>query len=185
MTPQPDSLRTKRLVLRRWRDGDMEAFRAINTDPEVARYFPTCPTPEESDELVQRLTTFTKSSGIGPWAVEVPGEASFIGFVGCWPTRPQLHFAPAIEIGWRIDKRFWGRGYAPEGAQAAIEDAFERLNIPEVVAYTTVANEASRRVMEKVGMTRDSADDFDHFLFPAGHPLVRHVVYRINNARST
>lgn len=149
------------------RDDDTEAFHAINTDPEVARFFPKCPTPEESDQIVRTLTDFSESVGIGPWAVEVPDEASFIGFVGCWPTGPQLPFAPAIEIGWRIDKRFWGRGYAPEAARAAIEDAFQRLNIPEVVAYTTIANEPSRRVMDKIGMTRDPAEDFDHFMLPS------------------
>jgi RimJ/RimL family protein N-acetyltransferase len=177
---QPDSQRTPRLILRRWRDEDLFPFRALNADPEVQRYFASGPIgAEESDAIAGRLRGFFDTAPVGPWAVEVPGEASFIGFVGCWPTRPQLPFAPAIEIGWRLARAFWGRGYAPEAAAAALEDAFGRAGIPEAVAYTTLTNEPSRQVMRKLGMRHDSEEDFDHPLVSPDHPLVRHVLYRI------
>jgi RimJ/RimL family protein N-acetyltransferase len=179
MTPQPQELRTARLVLRRWRESDLAPFRRMNADPEVMRFFAGTQDAEQSDESARRLMDFAEAAGIGPWAVELPGEAPFIGFVGCWPTRPQLPFAPAIEVGWRLDKPWWGRGYAPEAAHAALADAFGRLSIPEVVAYTAAGNAPSRQVMEKLGMGRDSAEDFDHFMVPPGHALRRHVLYRL------
>jgi RimJ/RimL family protein N-acetyltransferase len=177
--PQPQELRTPRLLLRRWRPDDREPFRRMNADPDIMRYFESLASPEESDAIADRLEGFAGTESIGPWAVELPGEAPFIGFVGCWPTRPELPFAPAIEVGWRIDKPYWGRGYAPEAAHAALRDAFERLSVPEIVAYTAVPNAPSRQVMEKLGMTHEPAEDFDHFRVPLGHPLRRHVLYRL------
>jgi RimJ/RimL family protein N-acetyltransferase len=179
MTPQPQELRTARLLLRRWREADLAPFRRMNADPEVMRYLAGTQDAEQSDESARRLIGFADSAALGPFAVEVPGEASFIGFVGCWPTRPQLPFAPAIEVGWRLDKAWWGRGYATEAARAALADAFGRLDIPEVVAYTAATNAPSRQVMEKLGMSRDPAEDFDHFMVPPGHALRRHVLYRL------
>jgi RimJ/RimL family protein N-acetyltransferase len=177
---QPDGLRTARLILRRWREEDLAPFRAMNADPQVMRFFGSGPlTAEQSDAIAGRLMSFFDTAGIGPWAVEVPGEAPFIGFVGCWPTRPELPFAPAVEIGWRLAHVFWGRGYAPEAARAALDEAFARGGISEIVSYATLANEPSRRVMRKLGMRHDPAEDFDHPLVPKDHPLVRHALYRI------
>lgn len=178
--PQPQELHTARLLLRRWRPDDREPFRRMNADPDMMRYFESPASREESDAIADRLDGFAGTEAIGPWAVELPGEAPFIGFVGCWPTRPELPFAPAIEVGWRIDKPYWGRGYAPEAARAALRDAFARLSVPEIVAYTAVPNTPSRQVMEKLGMTREPAEDFDHFRVPVGHPLRRHVLYRLS-----
>ncbi len=179
MTPQPQELRTARLLLRRWREADLAPFRRMNADPEVMRFFAGPQDAEQSDATARRLMDFAEAAGIGPWAVELPGEAPFIGFVGCWPTRPQLPFAPAIEIGWRLDKRYWGRGYAPEAARAALADAFRRLAAREIVAYTSAGNTPSRQVMEKLGMVHDPAEDFDHFMYPSDHPHRRQVVYRL------
>lgn len=177
---QPDFLRTQRLILRRWREDDLAPFREMNADPQVLRFFASGPlSPEQSDGVAGRLMGFFDEAPVGPWAVEVPGEASFIGFVGCWPTRPELPFAPVIEIGWRLARPFWGRGYAPEAAEAALDDAFGRCGLPEIVAYTTLANEPSQQVMRKLGMRRDPAEDFDHPLVPQDHPLIRHALYRI------
>lgn len=180
MTPQPLDLRTARLVLRRWRESDLAPFRRMNADPEVMRFFAGPQDAEQSDATARRLMNFAEAAGIGPWAVELPGEASFIGFVGCWPTRPQLPFAPAIEVGWRLDRAFWGRGYAPESARAALVDAFGRAGIPEVVACTAAANAPSRQVMAKLGMSHDPAEDFDHFMYAPDDPHRRCVVYRLS-----
>lgn len=111
--------------------------------------------------------------------MELPGEAPFIGFVGCWPTRPQLPFAPAVEIGWRLDRAWWGRGFAPEAARAALADAFGRLEVPEVVAYAAAANAPSRQVMAKLGMRHDPREDFDHFMYAPDDPHRRCVLYRL------
>ncbi len=177
--PQPQELRTERLLLRRWREADLAPFRAINADAEVMRFFASPQDGEASDASARRLAAFAETARIGPWAVEVPGEAAFAGFVGCWPTRPNLPFAPAIEIGWRIARPFWGRGYAPEAGRAALRDAFDRAGVAEVLAYATHANAPSLHVMRKLGMTYSPAEDFLHFAFPADHPLARHLVYRI------
>ncbi len=177
--PQPQTLRTERLILRRWRESDLEPFRRMNADPDVMRYFPSPQTPEQSDGSARRLMSFAESWHLGPWAMEVPDEVPFIGFVGCWPTRPQLPFAPAVEIGWRLDRAWWGRGYAPEGARAALADAFARLRIPEVVAYAAAANAPSRQVMAKLGMIRNSDEDFEHFMYAPDDPHRRCVLYRL------
>ncbi len=179
IAPQPRALRTERLILRRWREADLEPFRRMNADPEVMRFLVGTQAPEESDARAGRLMGFAESARIGPFAVEVPGEAEFIGFVGCWPTRPQLPFAPAIEIGWRLDKAWWRRGYANEAARAALADASGRFGIPEVVAYTAAGNTPSRQVMEKLGMVQDPKEDFDHFMYPSDHPHRQQVVYRV------
>jgi RimJ/RimL family protein N-acetyltransferase len=177
--PQPQELRTERLLLRRWREADFAPFRALNADAHVMRFFAGPQDAEASDATGGRLMAFADTARLGPWAVEVPGEAAFIGFMGCWPTRPNLPFAPAIEIGWRIARPFWGRGYAPEAGRAALRDAFDRTGVGEVLAYATHANEPSLHVMRKLGMSYSSGEDFTHFTFPADHPHARHVVYRI------
>ncbi|MCU1603241.1 MAG: acetyltransferase, family protein [Frankiales bacterium] len=160
-----------RLVLRQWRDSDREPFAALNADPETMRYFPRTFTREESDVQVDRFAAHIDALGYGLWAVEVDGV--FAGFTGvCWAEG--FAFSPALEIGWRFDKAFWGRGYATEAARAALSVGF--LHAPEVVSFTAVLNEPSWRVMERLGMRRDG--EFDHPRVPADSPLRRHVLYR-------
>jgi RimJ/RimL family protein N-acetyltransferase len=118
--------------------------------------------------------------GLGPWAVEVPGEAPFIGFVGAWSTREELPFAPAVEIGWRLARPYWGRGYAPEAALAALEDAFARFDLDEIVAYAAAANAPSIAVMRRIGMVQDAGGGFDHPRFPEGDPNRRSVLFRLS-----
>jgi len=123
--------------------------------------------------------------GFGFWAIEVPGEAEFAGFTGLAVPRFTSHFTPCVEIGWRIAHEHWGRGYAPEAARAALAHGFEGLGLDEIVSFTAVANLRSRRVMEKLGMSRDPADDFEHPSLAPGHPLRRHVLYRVRRSRWT
>jgi RimJ/RimL family protein N-acetyltransferase len=179
--PQPPVLNTARLTLRRWRDSDFAPFRIMNADPEVMRYFARPQTADESDATASRIMQFF-DAGLGPWAVEVPGEAAFIGFVGCWHVRPHLPFAPAIEIGWRLSRTFWGRGYATETAIAALGDAFDRVEPMEIVAYTAVLNEPSMAVMRRLGMGHDRAADFDNPAVPEGHPNRPHALFRLSRA---
>jgi RimJ/RimL family protein N-acetyltransferase len=172
-------LRTERLLLRRWRAGDLEPFAAINADPLVMEHFPAALSRADSAALLQRIERCFDEHGYGLWAVEIPGEAALVGFVGLNPVEPQLAFAPAVELGWRLARPFWGRGIATEAAAAAMELAFGVLGLSELLAYTAADNERSRRVMQRLGMRRDPAEDFEHPGLASGHRLARHVLYRV------
>jgi RimJ/RimL family protein N-acetyltransferase len=169
-------IRTERLLLRRWRASDREPFARISSDPVVMEHLPGVMTREESDALADRVEAYWSDHGYGRWAIEVPGEADFAGFVGL--SMPS--FLPFEEIGWWLAPPFWGRGLATEAARAALADGFERAGLAEVISITIPANVRSRRVMERLGMTHDPADDFDHPRFPPGHRLSRHVMYRLS-----
>jgi ribosomal-protein-alanine N-acetyltransferase len=140
-------------------------------------FYPSTLTIAESDAMVDRIE-HRFADGFGLWAVEVPGEAPFIGYVGLAPATFEAHFTPAVEVGWRLAHEHWGRGYAPEAARAAVADGFSRLGLEEIVSFTSAVNLRSRRVMEKLGMARDASDDFDHPAVAAGHRLRPHVLYR-------
>jgi RimJ/RimL family protein N-acetyltransferase len=171
----PSLLTTERLILRQWQDSDREPFARLNADPQVREFFPGCLTRDESDASVRGFHQSIEERGWGFWAVEVRGGAPFIGFVGL--SIPG--FRPGVEIGWRLAKEHWGHGYASEAAVASLRFGFEKLTLEEIVAFTVPLNERSRRVMERIGMSRDSADDFDHPNVEPGHPLRRHVLYRM------
>ena len=177
-------LRTERLWLRRWRVSDRAPFAALNADPRVMEHFPTVLTRDESDALASHIEGHFAQFGFGPWAVEVPGVTSFAGFVGLAVPSFETHFTPCVEIAWRLAADYWGHGYATEAARAALPFAFDMLGLSEVVAFTVPANTHSRRVMERIGMTRSPADDFDHPQLVAGHPLRRHVLYRCRSGMS-
>jgi RimJ/RimL family protein N-acetyltransferase len=171
-------LETERLILRGWRESDFDAFAALNADPEVMRHFPTQLTRAASDSLAARVAEHFNRHGFGFWATELRGNGAFIGVIGLGYVDFDAPFAPCVEIAWRVAREHWGRGYATEAARAALDFGFERLGLEEIVAFTVPDNRASRRVMEKLGMTRDPADDFEHPGVPPGHPLRRHLLYR-------
>ena len=143
-------------------------------------HFPSPLTRDASNAFVDRIELSFDRQGYGLWAIEVPGHFEFIGYVGLAVPRFEAHFTPAVEIGWRLDKHYWGHGFATEAALAAIADGFERVGLSEIVSFTVPANVRSRRVMERLGMKHEPADDFDHPLVAAGHRLRRHVLYRLN-----
>lgn len=172
-------IRTERLILRAWRDEDDAPFAALNADPEVMRHMPKLLAREESDATAGRIRAHFVAHGWGLWAVEVPGVTPFAGFVGMQHVPFEAPFTPAVEIGWRLARAAWGKGYATEGARASLAYAWETLGLREVVAMTVLANQRSWRVMERLGMTRDPADDFDHPRLALDHPLRRHILYRI------
>lgn len=170
-------VQTPRLVLRQWRASDRKPFAALNGDRQVTQFLLPI-TPRESDALADRLAAGIDEHGWGFWAVEAPGVAPFIGFVGIKPLMPALPFAPGVEIGWRLAQPFWGRGYASEAANAALSVGFEQVALDEIVAFTATDNLRSRAVMERLGMAADP-QPFDHPAVPPGHPLRAHVLYRI------
>lgn len=171
-------LKTERLVLRRWRDGDREPFAAMNADPEVMEHFPATLGREQSDAFVDRIEADFDRRGFGLWAVEVTDTGRFIGFTGLSVPSFEAHFTPAVEIGWRLARSDWGHGYASEAARRALSFAFHDLRLAEIVSFTSQANLRSQAVMRRIGMTHDPADDFDHPLLDQGHPLRRHVLWR-------
>jgi RimJ/RimL family protein N-acetyltransferase len=169
-------IKTSRLLLRQWTPEDREPFAQLNADPAVMEYFPSPLSRAESDASADRAEAAFAQRGFGFWAVEIPGEAPFAGFIGLTVPWFEAHFTPCVEIGWRLARRFWGYGYATEGARAALDFGFERLALTEIVAYAVSANTRSIRVMEKIGMK--FSGEFDHPALEAGHRLRRHVLYR-------
>lgn len=172
-------IKTQRLILRPWKEADLEPLVRLNTDPRVMEFLFAPLTHAESAARLELYTRHIQEQGWGLWAVAAPNVSDFIGWIGLWPIGFEAHFTPAIEVGWRLLPEFWGQGYATEGALASLAFGFEVLNLPEIVSVTVPANLRSRRVMEKIGMNYDPKDDFDHPKLPEGHPLRKHVLYRL------
>jgi RimJ/RimL family protein N-acetyltransferase len=179
LNPTGPELRTQRLLLRRWRPDDAEPFAALNADPDVMELFPKRLSRQETKAFIRRIEEEFTERGHGLWAVEVRGFAPFIGFVGLHHHTFPAHFTPAVEVGWRVARRHWGRGYATEAAREALAFGFGRLALGEIVSFTVPQNARSRQVMERLGLTHTEADDFDHPNLPEGHRLRRHVLYRM------
>ena len=170
---------TKRLILREWQEQDIDAFAAMNQDPEVMRFFPSTLTFDESKGLVERIRQHFISHGFGLFAVELKKTGEFIGFVGLMIPNFPAPFMPCVEIGWRIAAPFWKQGYATEAAIRVLHLAFEQFGLDEVVSFTAAVNLPSIGVMEKIGLTHTVKDDFDHPKLPKDDPLLRHVLYRL------
>ena len=173
------SIRTGRLLLRRWRGADRVPFAALNADPAVMEHMQGLMTRERSDAFADRIEAHWASHGWGLWAVEVIGGTAFVGYVGLWPAD---YVVPGmVEVGWRLAREHWGRGYATEAGREAIRFGFTDVGLDEVVSFTVPQNERSWRVMERIGLRRDPAADFDHPKVDAtAYPeLVRHVFYRL------
>ena len=175
-------LRTERLLLRAWRDADREPFAALNADPVVMEHFPAPLSRAESDGMVDRIEATFREHGLRLWAVEVVDGEPFIGFVGLSAPGFQARFTPCVEVGWRLARAAWGQGYATEAARAAIADGFSRLDLDEIVSFTSRTNVRSQAVMRRLGMTHDAADDFDHPRLAVGSPLRAHVLYRLRRS---
>ena len=179
MSAVVEARRTERLVLRGWRDDDRDAFAAMNADPEVMRYFHLTMTREQSDAMLDRMEVALESQGWGLWALERRDTGELIGFTGLAVPSYDLPFTPCVEVGWRLAASAWGRGLATEAAREALRVGFGEVGLAEVVSMTSVPNTPSRAVMERLGMTRDPGDDFEHPAVPPGHPLRPHVLYRL------
>jgi RimJ/RimL family protein N-acetyltransferase len=176
-------LKTERLVLRRWRYSDREPFAAMNADFEVMEHFPATLTPDESDAMIDRIEARFEECGFGLWALEIAETGQFIGFTGLSVPSFEAHFTPAVEVGWRLTRSAWGHGYASEAARRALTFAFDELELAEVVSFTSNTNLRSQMVMKRIGMINDPADDFDHPVLDEGHPLRRHVLWRMTAER--
>jgi RimJ/RimL family protein N-acetyltransferase len=175
----PIRLRTPRLLLREWCDEDHEPFAAMSADPEVMELLLGPYDRAKSDFWVDWARNYWREHDHGQFVIELPDEEAFIGVVGLNRIAFASHFTPAIEVDWRLMRRYWGHGIAHEAARAVIEDGLYRLGLPEIVAITTPPNTRSWRLMERLGMVRDLDGDFNHPRVPEGNPLVRHVLYRL------
>ena len=174
----PVVLQGTRVRLRQWEDCDRAFFAELNTDPVAMEFFPSVLTRAESYAMVNRLRGVIVGKGWGFWCLEIEGQCA--GFTGLNVPTFDAPFMPAVEIGWRMLPRYWGRGYATEAARLALDYGFGVLNAEEIVAFTAPANARPRAVMERLGMRHDPAGEFDHPRVAVGHPLRRHVLYRIS-----
>jgi RimJ/RimL family protein N-acetyltransferase len=180
--PGGPTLRTERLILRPWRPEDLEPFAALNSDDRVTRTLAGSIDRAASDAMAARFSESFSRHGFGYWAVEVPGTAPFIGALGLSVPGFDAPFMPAVEIGWRLAFDHWGKGYATEGARAALDYGFNAAGLAEIVSFTAAGNTRSRAVMERLGMRTDPKDDFDHVRLGPDHPLYHHVLYRLRRA---
>jgi RimJ/RimL family protein N-acetyltransferase len=187
-----ETLTTARLQLRRWRPSDRQPFQALNADPRVMEFMPVPLTPQESNDFIARIEQHFAHHGFGLYAAELIEQKTFLGYIGLNIPTFEVPFMYAsgsprtgprpwgvVEIGWRLSADYWGQGLATEGARAVVRHAFQTLQLPSLVSFTVPQNTRSRRVMENIGMVRDETGDFDHPNLPVGHPLRRHVLYRL------
>ncbi len=179
----PPILETERLILRTWNDDDLENYYQINQDQKVTEFLLVTPTMEQVKEFMHGMNEQYKELNYTLFAAVEKSSHALIGFIGLNPPKWESHFTPCVEIGWRLGSKYWGMGYATEGAEAVLAYGFDQCHLNEIVSFTVHENIRSRRVMEKLSMEHDSADDFNHPLVPVDHKLLKHVLYRINRQK--
>ncbi len=171
-------LETDRLLLRKWIEQDLAILAVLNSDPEVMKYLPALLSREESKAMAEKCKSLISERGWGFWAVEQKSSGKFIGFVGLHTSKSNLPFSPCVEIGWRLLKDCWGKGYATEAAQEALVFAFNTLKLKEVVSFTAISNSRSRSVMDRLGFS-NTHQNFEHPGLKKSHLLSAHVLYKI------
>jgi RimJ/RimL family protein N-acetyltransferase len=174
-----DTLRTDRLVLRRWQDADREPFAALNADPHTMRFFPGTLDRVASDAIVDRIEERFEAQGFGMWALEIAGTGQFIGFTGLNPLPDGMPGGGGTEVGWRLARAAWHHGYATEAAGAALDVAFGILELAEVYSIAAALNEPSLAVMRRLGFTEFAR--WDDPRIPEGNPLRPHVACRLGH----
>lgn len=179
---QIQQFETERLIMRQWKNSDLSDFAQLNGNDEVMRFFPFILSRDESDKMAERIRSLIAQKGWGFWALEEKCSGQFIGFTGLHTVADEMPFAPAVEIGWRLGKGFWGKGYATEAATQALRHAFGELNLSHVVSFTAVINEPSRRVMERLGM-KNTSENFYHPKVDAHSQLAEHVLYKMSRTQ--
>jgi RimJ/RimL family protein N-acetyltransferase len=179
---RPIEVRTARLLLRQWRDSDREPYAFLSADPQVMRFFAGTQSRQTSDRNIDVWQAEITERGWSNWAVEVVESGAFVGFIGLSVPKRALPFMPCVEVGYRLARKYWGHGYASEGARAALDVGFKKLGLAEIVSFTAIMNLPSRAVMQRIGMI-NANEDFDHPALPEGNELRRHCLYRISRER--
>ncbi|MDF3054985.1 MAG: hypothetical protein K0Q74_892 [Gammaproteobacteria bacterium] len=172
-------IETERLILRTWKKEDAQSYFQINQDPKVIEFLPGPLTMEEVRDFILAMNDRNSKYGYGLWAVELKKTGEFIGFIGLEYKDWESHFTPAVEVGWRLGSQYWGKGYATEGARAALDYGFKKCGLKEIVSVTVPANIRSIRVIQKIGLRHEVNGDFAHPKLPLDHPLSQHVLYRL------
>tara|TARA_R100001591_G_scaffold2681_2_gene6771 strand:+ start:6167 stop:6706 length:540 start_codon:yes stop_codon:yes gene_type:complete len=178
MMNDPYFFTSNRLGFRKFNDSDLNPFFEINSDPEVMKHFPSVLNIEQTELLIKKINNHIEEHGYGFFAVDLLPENTFIGFIGLKNSSFEADFTPCVEIGWRLDKKYWNQGLATEGSARCLDFAFSDLNVVEVYSFTALLNKASERVMQKIGMKK--IGEFDHPLVEDNHPLKAHCLYRIS-----
>jgi len=172
-------LKTKRLLLRQWKSEDFKPFARISADPDVMKFYPNTLNESESNAMVEKIQNLIAEKGWGFWAIENLADNNFMGFVGLHIPHYELPVSPCIEIGWRLAKQYWGKGFATEAGMASLDFAFEQLNVDEVYSFASTTNKKSQAVMTRLNMI-DTKSNFNHPMIPDGNPLKEHVLYVID-----
>lgn len=174
------TLETDRLILREWKKEDRQPFARMNGDPMIMEYMPRALDEKASNKLADRFAEHFEKHGYGLYACERKEDGAFMGFVGLDNVSIDVPFAPAVEIAWRLDYEYWGKGYATEAARRVLDHAFGELKLKEIVAFSVHDNTRAIQIMEKLGMSRDMKGDFDYPALRKGHPLGAFVLYRLS-----
>ena len=168
-------METARLILRNWQETDIEPFIAMNSDPEVMRFFSSTLDAEQTRRFYDVIQQEFSEYGYGLYAAEEKSSGAFMGFIGFHWARMDMDFCPCVEIGWRLARKYWGKGYATEGAKVCLQYGFDRHGFDKVYSFTAVGNVPSQRVMQKIGMHQELY--FDHPDIPEEHPQRAQVCY--------
>ncbi len=169
---------SERLGFRLWSDEDSMPFSRMNSNSQVMQYFPKALNKEESDKLIHRIMNHFNDYGYGLWAVDIKDTDEFIGFIGFSTATFESDFTPCVEIGWRLDNRYWNKGYATEGANKCLEYGFNHLGLSDIFSFTATMNKPSINVMKKIGLKEQGT--FLHPNLDVDHPLRPHVLYKID-----
>ncbi|SFE12052.1 ribosomal-protein-alanine N-acetyltransferase [Paenibacillus catalpae] len=174
-------IETPRLRLRDWREADLGPFIRMNEDEKVMEYFPKTLSEEETIAFYEVITNEFKDLGYGLYAVETKENNAFIGFIGFHQATFEADFTPCVEIGWRLTKEAWGKGYATEGADACLQYGFDKLGFTDVYSFTAEINKGSKNVMKKIGMR--FIQTFEHPRVEKNSRLSKHVLFHVNHIK--
>lgn len=173
-------LKTNRLNVRTINENDYQYFLELSQNKDIMKFFPNILSDEEVKSFIDNIIKHQNKFGYSLYALELIETNEFIGFTGLYHTTFVEHFTPAVEIGWRVLKKHWGMGYAPEAAKAILDFGFKKIGLKEIVSFTPKVNKNSIRVMEKIGLKRNPSDDFNNPKVPRDSYLCPHVLYRLS-----
>lgn len=172
------TLETQYLILRQWREADFEFYATLTSNQEVMKFFPKTLTKEESRRAGEKFRRLLNENSWGFWAVEEKSSGRFLGYAGLHAPQTQFPFSPCVEIGWRMEDRYWENGYVQEAGEAILKSAFEEIGLDEIVYFSSIHNHKAESVVNRLGMKKED-EIFYHPFVEIGHPLSEHYLYKI------